>query len=94
MTVRAALRPRRLYWKPAGGYVGFGRNEPEQPDLYEAEFRVGWRIVVVCRVCLMTEVTTLRAEVARIKALAKKAGGHVADGVAALDRRARQMEGD
>lgn len=94
MSGRASLRPRRIYWRPAGGYVGFGRNVPEQPDLYETEYRLGWRIVVVCRVCLMGRIDQLEREVSRIKALAKRAGANVADGIAAIDQRRREAGGN
>lgn len=93
MNGRPSLRPRRIYWRPAGGYVGFGRNVPEQLDLYETEYRLGWHIVVVCRVCLMGKIDQLEREVARIKALARKAGANVADGIAAIDQRRREVGG-
>lgn len=38
----AAMRTRRRLVRPAGRFIGFGREAPDQPDLFEATFRVGW----------------------------------------------------
>ncbi|MCF8534088.1 MAG: hypothetical protein K9G48_13860 [Reyranella sp.] len=96
-----ALRPRRIYWRPTEGYVGFGRNVPEQPDLMESEYRFGWRIVVVCRVCLLAERhrlqqanVALQAEVERITALARAASVRIGQGVGIIDKRIDGSRGD
>jgi hypothetical protein len=86
------LRPRRIYLRPSGRYVGFGRAVPQQPDLVEAEYRIGWRILVVCKVCLTTEVQRLQAEEARLRALARFAADRVDEGVASLERRIAAVE--
>jgi hypothetical protein len=81
-----ALRPRRIYWRPAGGYVGFGRSVPQQPDLLESEWRLGWRILVVCRVCLLAERDRLQAEADRLRVLARRASTNVSEGIFAIER--------
>lgn len=54
------LRPRRIYIRPAGGFVGFGKVH-DQLDLFESEYRVGWWLVGICRVCLVDTLLKLRA---------------------------------
>lgn len=80
------LRPRRCYLRPAGGWVGFGRNiTPAQPDITEVEYRLGWRILTVCKVDLMADRQQLADENARIKDLARQASANVSEGMAAID---------
>lgn len=81
------LRPRRFYLRPTEQYVGFGRSIPEQPDLLEVEFRLGWRVLVVCRVCLIAERERLQSELDRLRHLALGASKNVAGGIAALEQR-------
>jgi hypothetical protein len=93
------LRPRRIYCRPADGYVGFGSHHPEQPDLMESEYRFGWWIVVVCRVCLLAERQrllmanfALQAELDRIKALARQASVSLGKGVGLINKRIDEEE--
>lgn len=45
-----AWRHRRRYVRPAGKFIGFGRVGVEQPELFEATFRVGWWFWDICPV--------------------------------------------
>jgi hypothetical protein len=80
----SVLRPRRIYWRPTNSF-GFGRRRPEQPDLVESEFQIGWRVLVICRVDLLDDHQRVTDENARIKNLAREAGDNVARGMAAID---------
>lgn len=95
------LRPRHIYWRPAGRFVGFGQNHPEQPDLMESEFRAGWWIVVVCRICLLAERrrlqrmnAALQADIDRIRALAHNASLRVGAAGAIIDKKIEEIGGD
>lgn len=95
------LRPRHIYWRPAGRYVGFGRNVPEQPDLMESEFRFGWRIVVVCKICLITERErlqqandALRAEIERIRTHARAASLRIGAAVGIVEKKIDDLRGE
>lgn len=50
------LRQKPLYWRPAGEWVGFGRDSNDQPDLFESVYRCAWWRVGVCRICLVSAI--------------------------------------
>ena len=66
---RKQLRERRLYWIPAGQWVGFGDAENDQPDLFFSRHRFAWWHVHVCRVCLVTALRRGAAFVDQAEAL-------------------------
>jgi len=77
---------RRFYLRPAGRWVGFGRNaQPDQPDVVEREYRIGWRLLSICRACLLSERERLAQENARISDLARRASSNVVEGMRAID---------
>lgn len=57
------LRPRRLFWRPTETF-GFGPRTPDRLDLVESEFQIGWRVLIVCRVDLLTELDNASAAAA------------------------------
>lgn len=80
------LRERGWYLKPAGRFVGFGRLEP-QLDLFKQQYRLGWWLLAVCRVCIVTEVKQLRGEVERMKGVVRSAKAHVGAAIDITEKR-------
>lgn len=63
------LRPRHLYVRPAGEWVGFGVDTNTQPDLFETVYRFAWWRVAVCKVCLVTAIRNAGAILDQAEAL-------------------------
>lgn len=69
LAARKQLRQRRLYWIPAGEWVGFGSDPNAEPDLFESVHRFGWWRVHVCRVCLVDAIRKAGAFIDQAEAL-------------------------
>lgn len=63
------LRQRHLYWKAAGGWVGFGPDDNAEPDLFESVHRFGWWRVHVCRACLLQAIKSASGFIEQAEAL-------------------------
>lgn len=63
------LRPRHLYVRPAGEWVGFGVDTNTQPDLFETVYRCAWWRVAVCKVCLVTALKNANTFIEQAEAL-------------------------
>jgi len=59
VTEGSLLCLRRFYRRLAGCWVGFGHWQSKQRDLFEAEYRFGYLIIGICRVCLTKRIQDL-----------------------------------
>ncbi len=74
-----AVRDRRRLVRPAGRWVGIGRDAADQPDLFVATFRVGWWFWDIsplhAELGLVERIAELRRALLETRALLKGDGG-------------------
>lgn len=50
-------------------WIGIGKDESPQPDMFETVYRLGWWRVAVCRFCLITALKNASALIEQLEAL-------------------------